>query len=203
MWGCWAGRSSSDSRHLPRQSAPRTIPSMERTEAERTLASLRGEVVATERRLAALGKLVEGYIELFPDLADSQVAVPSSPEWAEPDNRPKGQEAVRRVMMESPGQWFTVPYMLAELRRRDWLPESDEPGNAVRASLTRLVVDPQFQKGRGAKTGAVTFAYKPHFADDTDHHAGAGESAPPSSTDPDGLSRTEVEHQGDELMRPA
>lgn len=150
---------------------------MERTEAERTLATLRDEVTATERRLGALRKLVEGYLELFPDLADSAAASAAAAAESQPDGRPKGQEAIRRVLMESPGKWFTVPYMLEELRRRDWLPDTDEPGNAIRASLTRVVADPVFQKSRGAKTGAVTFAYKPAAAGSVDSHAAPADAA--------------------------
>jgi len=135
---------------------------MERSEVERTLASLHSEVTATERRLGALHKLVEGYLELFPDLSDTTDTATDSAEELKPDDRPKGQEAVRRVLMASPGKWFTVPYMLEELRRHNWLPDTDEPGNAIRASLTRVVADPAFQKSRGLKTGAVTFAYTPH-----------------------------------------
>jgi hypothetical protein len=130
---------------------------MERTEAVRILNALRAELVETERRGAALRKLVDGYVELFPDLADPIHANAV----AESETRPKGREAVRLVLMESPGQWFTLPYMLDELQRRGWLPESNEPGNAVRAALTRLVTDPDFQKQREHKSGAVVFAYKP------------------------------------------
>lgn len=41
---------------------------MRQDEARRALADLRQEMIATEKRLAALRKLVEGYTELFPDL---------------------------------------------------------------------------------------------------------------------------------------
>lgn len=41
---------------------------MKRDEARRVLADLREEMIATEKRLGALRKLVEGYTELFPDL---------------------------------------------------------------------------------------------------------------------------------------
>ncbi len=163
---------------------------MDRKEARRTLESLRDEVAATEKRLAALQKLVEGYLELFPELTDD-APTNSAAAATNETNRPKGQEAVRQVMMESPGKWFTVPLMLEELRKRGWLPETDEPGPAVRASLTRTLADPRFRKGRGQKTGAVTYTYKPSHAYRSDGDATSPER---SDRDNEGSGPSTVDH---------
>jgi hypothetical protein len=133
-------------------------------EARRILTTLRDElveaeaaVVAAEKRVSALTKLINGYVELFPDLGeDASIGDAGS------DGRPRGVEAVRRVMMESPGKWFTVKLMTSELRSREWLPESANPESAVRTSLTRAFESSDdIQKDRGKQTGQVTFSFRP------------------------------------------
>lgn len=128
---------------------------MDLADARRAVDDLRSEITVTELRLSALRKLVEGYCELFPVLAADR------PEDAG-EGVPKGQDAVRRIMMEFPGRWFTVAQMVDELQRRGWLPESDDPANPVRTALTRVqAADPDnIEKGM-TKDGVVAYGYMP------------------------------------------
>lgn len=74
----------------------------------------------------------------------------------------KGQDAVRRVLYDSPGEWFTVTRMATELRRRGWIGDDPEAGGAVRAAIARAEKsDELIFKGKGAKTGAITYSYRP------------------------------------------
>lgn len=141
-----------------------SLLSMHESEARRILNSLRSEFEqeraaeeAAKRRAAALQKLIDGYIELFPGLADH---APPPASFNHEEERPRGQEAVRRVMRQSPGKWFTVKLMAGELQRRGWLPDSEQPINAVRTALDRLAeADPHVGKGMGEKTRSVTFRW--------------------------------------------
>lgn len=147
---------------------------MEREEAERTLETLRRELAeakeavgAAMKRMSALRKLIEGYEELFPELTDT-VLQPATLDAADHarllDGRPRGQEAVRQVMKESVGKWWTVTSLVKELQTRGWLPESEVPSSAVRTAVERLVVtDPNVHKDKGS-TGAVTYSFRPFVA---------------------------------------
>lgn len=138
---------------------------MQLDEANRILSGLREELgdvrtamLAAQRRAHSLTKLIEGYVELFPELAEPQEVADVD---ANDGDKPRGQEAVLAVMKESPGKWFTVPSMTRELAQRGWQPATDNPANATRAALDRLVSAPgQVRKDRGA-TGSVTYSYRP------------------------------------------
>lgn len=133
---------------------------MDRTEAAKILTTLQHELTQADQRVAALNKLIEGYRELFPDLeADDS---PGEVVADDPD-RPRGVEAVVRVLQESPGKWFTVRLMTKELEQRQWLPTSADPESAVRAALARAHAGDEvhIDKGRGKKTGQITYRYAP------------------------------------------
>jgi hypothetical protein len=53
------------------------------------------------------------------------------------EDRPKGAEAVARVVYEK-GEPMTVADIVAELRNRGWMPDSDRPEGAVRSAIRRL-----------------------------------------------------------------
>lgn len=75
------------------------------------------------------------------------------------DGRPRGAEAVRRILDESPESGQEVSGIVAALRDRGWLPRSDNPSNAVRAALERLISsDPDnFGKVRPTDGNAVIY----------------------------------------------
>jgi hypothetical protein len=124
---------------------------VQESQARAAVTDLRAKAAMEHRRLESLNQLIDDYIGLFPDLATTTTTTP---------HRPRGQEAVRRVLMASPGVWFSISSMVAELRNRGWLPDSDEPGGAVRASLMRVAAHKDFEKEHHKKVGVV-FAYKP------------------------------------------
>jgi hypothetical protein len=143
---------------------------MEQSEARDILRKLRTELTAAEeavaagqRRAAALAKLVDGYVELFPDLAHDDAQ--DTDEGEDERGVPRGQEAVRRVMesIEFRGRYWTVTAMVQALEQRGWLPRNTkgDPAAAVRTALDRLSVKEgsRVHKGRG-RTGTVVFYYE-------------------------------------------
>jgi hypothetical protein len=130
-------------------------------EARRAVNDLCKEMVATEKRLTTLRRLLAGYLELFPDL------VAKDPDLSGESARPKGQEAVLRVLMDSPRTWFTVAGVVKELAQRGWSPSSDDPENPVRTSLTRVEAgNPDIRKGQDKDSGAVAYGYWPQVGAD-------------------------------------
>jgi hypothetical protein len=143
---------------------------MNQAEARQILEALRGELESAvakrtdlEKREAAIRKLIDGYLELFPGLASHQTLMPLPAPVV--SLRPRGQEAVLRVMEDSVGKWWTVGTMVHELEKRGWLPESEQPANAVRVAMERVVTaaSPPYFKDKGA-SGTVTFSYRPFEA---------------------------------------
>jgi hypothetical protein len=142
---------------------------MDELEARRILGNLRLELAEAdaearkaEERVTKVRALIEQWLEVFPGLAAETLNGQTVPLSQIPvdEHRPRGQNAVRIVMQESPGQWFTIRLMTRELEQRGWRPDSDQPENAVRTALTRLAdTDPHVRKGMGARTRQVTFAW--------------------------------------------
>ena len=133
---------------------------------------LQAELAAGHKRQDVLYKLLRGYMDLFPEFQDLMAPAhrssTKSGEQAPPLGRPpsmvvpRGQEAVRRVLEDAPGRWFTVTGMVDELRARSWLPETGAPAPAVRTALERLASqdDSPIRKDKGKKTGAVTYCLR-------------------------------------------
>jgi hypothetical protein len=147
---------------------------MELVDAEtqvRVLGAQLHEAAATmdraQRTVTGIGKILDGYIEMFPQLqsvvdeATAGITLPTTE--AGDDGRPRGAEAVRLILQESPSAWFRVSQLVGLLRDRGWLPESENPANAVRTALERLVADPDDSDVvRGKfKSGAVGYMYDP------------------------------------------
>lgn len=93
------------------------------------------------RRARGLTLVIRGYVEMFPGLRE--LVGPMKDSWSVPtvavEETPRGADAVRLVMQESPDRWWLVSELVAELKGRDWLPESDNPANAIRTALERLL----------------------------------------------------------------
>jgi hypothetical protein len=157
---------------------------MEQTEAREILHRLRAELVeargvveAAQRRVAVLDRLVEGYIELFPELAETPAGHTDDAHSivSEVGTTPRGQDAVLRIMesIETKGRYWTVTAMTHEMDTRGWLPKSKgDPANAVRVALDRLAEREQrVHKGRGS-TGTLVWYWQgegyppPRFAGD-------------------------------------
>ncbi len=117
---------------------------MDQTQAAQILQALRTEleehratVREAVRRMEALTNIIDGYVELYPEL-----------DYAEPDHiadhevePPRGQAAVERVLASRPGEYWSLQQILAAMEKRGWLPNSQNPAAAVRAALQRCWED--------------------------------------------------------------
>lgn len=127
------------------------------------LVGLRATAATATRHAAAVSKIISGYVEMFPELGplvDEEAL--SDSERTTDEDAPKGAEAVRVILQEQPDQWFYVSGLVAALRERDWLPDSDNPANAIRTALERLLNTPDsdVKKGRDSKN-RVIYSYRP------------------------------------------
>ena len=124
---------------------------VDENQAREILKSLRQEadeaqqaVVNARVRVAALGKLIEGYCELFPGLAKDvrRIAVEQAEATDAVPDRPTGQEAVLRVLSDITyrGRYWSPSMMVDELEGRGWSPRSDNPVNAVRTDVYKRQV---------------------------------------------------------------
>jgi hypothetical protein len=119
----------------------------------------------TTREIASTEKMLRELVVLVPELAGLVAAALGSVE------SPRGMEAVKRILTEHPRQWFTVGRMVEELTKRGWTPDSDEPNNATRAALDRLVAaDPEnYRKSKkvivsqeaGVSRSGIAYGYNP------------------------------------------
>jgi hypothetical protein len=108
----------------------------------RELAEQMAALEASSRKVTGIAKILRAYADMFPELAErvnDAVAGRPLPE----DDSPRGAEAVRIVLQDSPKSSWYVSRMVTELRDRGWLPDSENPANAVRAALDRLVSSPE------------------------------------------------------------
>lgn len=116
------------------------------------IGAARNTVEIYQRKAAGIRKMIAAVVEIYPDLEDLL------PEDLDNDEepRPRGAEAVRRVLFEREGEWFPVAGVVNMLDRFGWMPESSNPSNAVRTALERLVERGVVQKSR-AVDGAVIY----------------------------------------------
>ncbi|MBV9920250.1 MAG: hypothetical protein JOY78_05250 [Pseudonocardia sp.] len=110
---------------------------------------------AAGRRVGGIRKMIEAVVEVFP------VAEDVLPEDFDGDEepRPRGAEAVRRVLQDNEGKWYGVPAVVNMLERRDWMPRSSNPANAVRSALQRLYDAGTVEKGKSAAGGGVIYMF--------------------------------------------
>lgn len=105
---------------------------------------LRDAEERAQRALAEVEHLrqVIGGLEGLSGGAPRQVTLPFlvSPEAAEPeDDGPRGQEAVRRVMLAAPDRVWPLNQITREIIRRGWInPDAKVPTAAIRAATQRL-----------------------------------------------------------------
>ena len=113
-------------------------------------------VINREReRLEGLVQIAMGLLKAFPELRRIDDRGEESVEL----ERPRGSEAVRILLEEQPTGAFEVSAIVAALRERGWLPESANPGNAVRAALERLVINEPEDFGKVRVTDGGPIAY--------------------------------------------
>ncbi len=116
-------------------------------------------VAAGQATIESAQLIIQGILKRFPDLgADEQEW--GGDLWEPKGDRPRGSEAVLSLLQVAENQWFTVVEMTEALEERNWLPESQNPPNAVRAALERLVAasDSHVEKGK-YNSGTVVYRY--------------------------------------------
>ena len=118
------------------------------------------------RRAAGLQKIVAGYMEMFPELEEYVGAIVKSltESQAAPSEQgqPKGAEAVWRILQGLPGELVLVSELVEMLKGRGWLPESDNPANAVRTALERLYANSEeTDVVKGTRGNNVAYGYFP------------------------------------------
>ncbi len=115
------------------------------------------------RRARGLSTIIRGYVEIFPGLRELVGPMESTFSVATVAvETPRGADAVRLILQERPDYWWLVSDLVAELKERGWLPDSDNPAAATRAALERLLnsEDSDVRKVR-RKDNKVRYAYVP------------------------------------------
>lgn len=99
--------------------------------------------------------IIQGLLRRFPELADEEPEAGGDLWEPQQGDRPRGADAVLSILQVAENEKFTVQQMTDELARRNLLPDSDNPENAVRTALERLkaaensgVFKGRFQNGR-------------------------------------------------------
>lgn len=119
----------------------------------------KAERTALDRRCEGIRGMIAAFAVMYPAV-ESLVGSHSS--WLlQSENRPRGAESIRLVLMENPGVGLTVGELLRSLQQRGWLPESDSPANAVRTACERLVANGEPFGKRRDRDGAVVYLYRP------------------------------------------
>jgi len=129
---------------------------------------------SSTRQATALSKIIKGYIEMYPELDDlvEDYVLDFS---FDRDNAPRGAEAVRLILQDAPNEWLYVSELVERLKARDWLPESDNPANAVRTALERLVANSaETDIVKHHHSGKVVYGYMPDRAASPPPSAGGG-----------------------------
>lgn len=126
------------------------------------LATERARAEVAARNAAGLTKIIAGYVEMFPELQSVVDGDVNLFLLGDDDERPRGAEAVRLILQERPNYWWWVTELVDEMRNRGWLPESENPANAVRTALERLIAssDSDVVKGRDS-ANKVIYSYRP------------------------------------------
>ena len=125
------------------------------------LATARTNMESWQRRAAGLRKMIDGLVEMYPSTEDEL------PDDLDEDEapRPRGAEAVRRVLEMNVGKWYPVSAIVHLLGQQGWLPASSNPSNAVRTAAERLVELDAIKKDRSVK-GEVIYQFATIYGDE-------------------------------------
>lgn len=102
---------------------------------DRIYAQMQVESARAQTESATL--IIQGILRRYPELRDEA----STADWdweIKVSDGPGGADAVLQVLQVNEGQTYTVREMVDALKNLDWLPQSDNPPNAVRTALERL-----------------------------------------------------------------
>jgi len=136
------------------------------------------QATALENEATGLANIVRAYVDTFPTLesllGNSSVPGPGG-------EAPRGAEAVRLILQAEPDREWFVSELVNELRERDWLPDSDNPANAVRTALERLISS-ETSDIRKSRTpyNKVVYSYSPDYEPDAPNEPTAANDTPGS-----------------------
>jgi hypothetical protein len=109
----------------------------------RSLEQARSDVANAQRREAGFRKMIDAVVEMFPSTEDLL------PEDLDPErSRPRGGEAVRRILAQHDGKYFTAQDITAMLVGNGWGPDSSNPANAVRTAAERLAAAGKIERAK-------------------------------------------------------
>lgn len=114
------------------------------------------------RRVTGIRTILAGYVQMFPAL-EAQVGPLATHGTNEP---PRGAEAVRLVLQSDSGTPWTVSELVEALNERGWLPDSDNPANAVRAALNRLMDQDGSDVHKRRRGQYVSYVYDPDIEEE-------------------------------------
>ncbi len=128
--------------------------------------------VTAKARMEGMRQVARGILTAFPELRQHLTDCERVELRLDDSLRPRGSAAVKEILESRPNQALTVAEIVADLDERGWLPASDNPSNAVRVALERLVDGRRFFKRQGDDGNPVRY----YFVDGTDLIAGMSAS---------------------------
>ena|SRR5579862_8231293 len=108
---------------------------LEECKRDRVLAQVQAQAARAKSESATL--IIQGLLRRFPELREEAPVADRDWEIKVTDG-PTGADAVLQILQVDEGQGYTVREMVAALEERGWLPQSENPPNAVRTALERL-----------------------------------------------------------------
>lgn len=102
----------------------------------------RKQLDVAQATIEASQLIIQGVLRRFPELAAEEKEWEAAWEEAANPERPKGSDAVLQVLQVNENQWFTIRELVRQLEQLQWIPDSANPPNAVRAAVERLVKTP-------------------------------------------------------------
>lgn len=125
------------------------------------LAEQRQLAESATRKVAGLRTIIRGYVEIFPELEPLVETATAGIPLGSDTATPRGAEAVRLILQAQPNVWFVVSELVQGLGQRGWMPDSDNPANAVRTALERLLSSPNSDIVKERRHQSVVYAYMP------------------------------------------
>jgi hypothetical protein len=125
----------------------------DREEAREAVA--RGQAI-----IESAGLIIQGVLRAFPELAEEEQEFGELWDPEQTDRPLRSGEAILQILQLQEDEWVSVQEMVEGLDRRGWLPEGENPANAVRTALERLVAsNPHVEKGKPYENGSVRYRF--------------------------------------------
>lgn len=134
--------------------------------------ALMSEVEKLDKRASSLQKLMEGYIELYPDLEDISRHGPPSPSpppaagsqarKLDDPGSPGTRDRIRALLKDAGGSWLTVREIESRLRGTGWTTKSQNPVAMLRNEMAGFVKrEPEMYERRTNADHTVHYRCRP------------------------------------------